>query len=177
MDLDEWLATKTVEIFDELNLLAGCIQHFCTPERCPRMCAGKTYEWKWAVGDGEPVALSAPGYFRACLLWADEKINDTDLFPIDPGVPFPPVFRRNVSVILKRFFRMYAHVYYSHFQQLMEHGADAHLNYNFKHFLYVCREFDLVSLQEMEPLQEMVEGFLRERDQTLRQAREQGMIK
>lgn len=172
VDLDEWIASKCVEIFDELNLLAGCIQHLCTPEMCPKMAAGATYEWLWADGEGgcsgaSAERLNAPDYFKKCLTWADDKINDVNLFPIDPGMLFPEGFRRNVRIIFKRFFRLYAHVYYSHFPDLMEDGAAAHLNYHFKHFLFVTQEFSLIRLSEMDALKEMVDGFMRERDDVI----------
>ena len=78
------------------------------------MSAGSSYKWAWADGERykTPVEMPASQYFETCLRWADDKINDVSLFPVDPGVPFPPSFRKNVSLIFKRFFRLYAHVYY-----------------------------------------------------------------
>jgi hypothetical protein len=39
-------------------------------------------------------------------------------------------------VIFKRLFRVYAHIYHSHFQKIVGLGAEAHLNTCFKHFIY-----------------------------------------
>ncbi len=177
VDESEWLASKIVEIFDELNLLAGCIQHLCTCKTCPKMTAGANFEWLWsASANVEPVCLPAPEYFKTCLVWADDKINDTQLFPIDPHVAFPAAFKKNVSVLFKRFFRLYAHVYYHHFQELVESEAAGHLNYNFKHFLYVGLEFGVLQedQKEMEPLREMVSGFIQERGRILGTTRAEG---
>ena len=45
-----------------------------------------------------------------------------------------------LQVLYKRLFRLYAHVYYSHFDQLRGIGANAHLNTCFKHFVYFIQE-------------------------------------
>lgn len=39
-DLNEWLACNTVDFFNEISLLYGTCQQFCTPETCPVMNAG-----------------------------------------------------------------------------------------------------------------------------------------
>jgi len=50
------------------------------------------------------------------------------------GAPFPPNFRDVVKTILKRLFRVYAHIYHSHFQMIMNLEEVKHLNTCFKHF-------------------------------------------
>ncbi|KAJ0914055.1 putative MOB kinase activator family [Helianthus annuus] len=51
------------------------------------------------------------------------------------GVPFPPNFQDVVKTIFKRLFRVYAHIYHSHFQMIMSLKEEAHLNTCFKHFV------------------------------------------
>lgn len=50
------------------------------------------------------------------------------------GAPFPPNFRDVVKTIFKRLFRVYAHIYHSHFQVIVRLKEEAHLNTCFKHF-------------------------------------------
>jgi MOB kinase activator 1 len=50
------------------------------------------------------------------------------------GAPFPPNFRDVVKTIFKRLFRVYAHIYHSHFQMIVKLKEEAHLNTCFKHF-------------------------------------------
>lgn len=55
------------------------------------------------------------------------------------GTPFPPNFKDVVKTIFKRLFRVYAHIYHSHFQKIVSLKEEAHLNTCFKHFiLFTC---------------------------------------
>ncbi len=51
------------------------------------------------------------------------------------GAPFPLNFRDVVRTIFKRLFRVYAHIYHSHFQKIVSLKEEAHLNTCFKHFI------------------------------------------
>ena len=44
------------------------------------------------------------------------------------GVPFPTDFIERVQNIFKRLFRVYAHIYYCHFERMTALGAEPHLN-------------------------------------------------
>lgn len=56
------------------------------------------------------------------------------IFPIKYDSQYPKKFREQIcSTIYKRFFRIYAHIYHSHFKQIQSLGADAHLNTCFKY--------------------------------------------
>lgn len=161
---DEWLAVKTIEHFNELNLLVGAILDFCTDTSCPMMSAGSfTYAW----ADGEqvktPTNLSAPRYFEHLLMWVDRQLADESFLPVKPGVPFPATYRKGMRVIYKRLFRIYAHIFHSHYKEMMDGDADAHLNHSFKHFIYFIKEFDLVADAELEPMKELVERVLQQR--------------
>lgn len=57
------------------------------------------------------------------------------------GTPFPLNFKEVVKTIFKRLFRVYAHIYHSHFQKIVSLKEEAHLNTCFKHFTlftWVC---------------------------------------
>lgn len=45
------------------------------------------------------------------------------MFPAQFGEPFPPNFMEVVRTIYKRLFRVYAHIYHSHFKQVGWLGA------------------------------------------------------
>lgn len=58
------------------------------------------------------------------------------------GAPFPANFRDVVKTIFKRLFRVYAHIYHTHFQKIVSLKEEAHLNTCFKHFiLFTCVSF------------------------------------
>ena len=61
--------------------------------------------------------------------------------------------------IFRRLFRVYAHIYHSHFNQVCDLGEEAHLNSLFKHFIFFVREFDLVDEKQLEPLKALITRF------------------
>lgn len=73
------------------------------------------------------------------------------------GVPFPKNFLSSAKTILKRLFRVYAHIYHQHFSEVVQLGEEAHLNTSFKHFIYFVQEFSLIDKRELVPLQELID--------------------
>src|SRR5689334_10234962 len=80
------------------------------------------------------------------------------------GHPFPRNFKEVVKVILKRLFRVYAHIYHSHMEKVESLGLKAHLNTCFKHFIYFVDEFKFIESKELEPLKEVIDGLMKPDD-------------
>lgn len=158
-DLNEWVAVNTVDFFNQINMLYGTITEFCTAETCPVMSAGPKYEYHWADGQTikKPIKCSAPKYIDYLMTWVQDQLDDEALFPSKIGVPFPRNFLSIAKTILKRLFRVYAHIYHQHFQHVVSLGEEAHLNTSFKHFIYFVQEFSLIEKRELSPLQELIE--------------------
>jgi len=161
-DLNEWLAVNTVDFFNEISLLYGTITEFCTPATCPVMTAGPQYEYLWAdqVKVKKPIKVSAPEYVDLLMSWVETQLNDEHIFPLQLGTPFPKNFMQLVKVIFKRLFRVYAHIYHSHFQKVVGLGAEAHLNTCFKHFIYFVHEFSLIDPKELQPLKDLIDSLM-----------------
>jgi len=161
-DLNEWVAVNTVDFFNQINMLYGTITEFCTLETCPLMSAGPKYEYHWADGASvkKPIKCSAPEYIDFLMTWVQTQLDDEALFPSRIGVPFPKNFLTVVKTILKRLFRVYAHIYHSHFNRVGDLGEEPHLNTSFKHFIYFVQEFNLVDAKELAPMQELIDRLL-----------------
>ncbi|KAK5777385.1 hypothetical protein PVK06_045352 [Gossypium arboreum] len=161
-DLNEWLAVNTVDFFNQVNLLYGTLTEFCTPENCPTMTAGPKYEYRWADGVQikKPIEVSAPKYVEYLMDWIETQLDDESIFPQKLGAPFPPNFKDVVKTIFKRLFRVYAHIYHSHFQKIVSLKEEAHLNTCFKHFILFTCEFGLIDKKELAPLQELIESII-----------------
>jgi len=161
-DLNEWLAVNTVDFFNEISLLYGTITEFCTPSTCSVMSAGPQYEYLWADGVKvkKPIKVSAPEYVDLLMSWVETQLNDEHIFPLQLGTPFPKNFQAIVRVIFKRLFRVYAHIYHSHFQKIVGLGAEAHLNTCFKHFIYFVHEFKLIDPKELQPLKDLIDSLM-----------------
>jgi len=161
-DLKEWIAVNTVDFFNEINLLYGTISEFCTKEKCPVMSAGASvnYLWRDGVKVKKPIEVSAPEYVDLLMTWAESQLNDETIFPISFGSEYPKNFMPIVKQIYKRFFRVYAHIYHSHFSRIVRVGAEAHLNTCFKHFIFFVKEFKLIDDKETKPLEDLINKIM-----------------
>ena len=65
--------------------------------------------------------------------------------------------KKKVSTIFRRMFRVFGHVYYHHFPQIIEIGQEAYLNSSFKYFFYLVQEFALIDLKDMISLKDLIE--------------------
>ncbi|CAE8637299.1 unnamed protein product [Polarella glacialis] len=159
VDEATWIATQTRTIFEEVVRVVSFIEDICTEETCKTMCAGKCVVYSWAQEDNmKPVRLSAPQYMRQLIDWAHCKLNDEAIMPTNGGA-MPKNLKDNLSQILRRLFRVYAHAYLHHFQPIHDCGAEAHVNCMFKHFLFFVLEFKLVGMEDMLPLAALIKKF------------------
>lgn len=60
---------------------------------------------------------------------------------------------------MKRLFRVYCHIYYSHFEQVVSLSAEPHLNTCFKHFVWFVVHHQLVDSKELAPLEELINNL------------------
>jgi len=161
-DPDEWIAVNSVDFFNQINMLYGTITEFCTEEKCPVMSAGPKYEYHWADGHHvkKPIKCSAPRYIDYLMSWVQDQLDDETIFPSKIGVPFPKNFQSIAKTILKRLFRVYAHIYHVHFAEVIRLQEEAHLNTSFKHFIYFVQEFGLIEKKELAPLAELIDRLV-----------------
>lgn len=157
----EWLALKTIDVFNDTNVMYSIISEYCSEQSCPCMSAGSRYEYMWADRASaefrRPKVVPAKRYVELLMQWVERQVDDAAIFPTAAGVPFPPEFEEVVRNIFRRLFRVYAHVYYSHMDRVQMAGAEPHLNTAFKHFVYTALEFDLIPANERLPLQQKIE--------------------
>lgn len=163
---NEWIAGRTVVLFEELVRMVNVIEDTCTPETCPRMSAGRqlTYEWP-DEQTGETRQLPAIDYMRNLVEYAHVVLSDGKTLPLEGG-PFPDHFMHAMKTLHRRFFRVYAHTYIHHFSDVCAHQGEKHLNFCFKHWLFFVREFDLVSDSDLLPLSQLVQKFEAHADAT-----------
>lgn len=126
------------------------------------MSAGPKYEYRWADGIKvkKPIEVSAPKYVDNLMNWIEAQLDDESIFPRKLGVPFPSNFQDVVKTIFKQLFRVYAHIYHSHFQKIVRLKEEAHLNTCFKHFVLFTSEFRLIDKGELAPLYDLVESIV-----------------
>jgi len=137
-----------VDFFNQITMLYGTVTEFCTEESCSIMSAGPKYEYHWADGltVKKPIKCSAPKYIDYLMSWVQDQLDDETLFPARIGEPFPKNFLLIVKTILKRLFRVYAHVYHTHFDSVVRLSEEAHINTSFKHFICFVQVNELIML-------------------------------
>jgi len=159
-DLSEWVAVNTVDFYNQINMLYGTIQDYCTEESCSIMTAGPKYEYHWSDGTARPIKCSAPKYIDLLMTWVQEQLEDDKIFPETIGVPFPKNFQSICKNILKKLFRVYAHIYHCHFPIIIQLGEEPHLNTSLKHFVYFCNEFNLIEQKQFAPLSDLIDKLI-----------------
>ena len=89
-ELHEWLATNTVDFFNEISLVYGTISDFCTTDNCPQMSAGPKFEYLWKDGKDykTPAKKAAPEYIELLMRWVEEQLNNEEVFPPEGGTLF-----------------------------------------------------------------------------------------
>lgn len=156
-NINEWLAVHVVDFYNQINMLYGTITEFCSPSTCPRMTATSEYEYLWQDSNlSKPVSVSAPKYVESLMIWIQSLLDDENIFPPMINQPFPTQFQSLVKTIMKRLFRVYAHIYCHHFNEVIELGLNTLLNTSFKHFLLFSDEFNLIANKDFGPLQTLV---------------------
>jgi MOB kinase activator 1 len=163
-DRNHWLSVHTVDFYNITNVLYGSVTEFCTEATCPVMSSGQRYEYLWRDGDKYKKAtkVTAPEYVNLLMTWIEKQVNDDQIFPSDDGNAYPDNFEELVKNIFKRLFRVYAHLYYSHFAKIRDLQEESHLNTAFKHFMYFVWEFNLISKEELTPLKELLVNLMGE---------------
>lgn len=76
---------------------------------------------------------------------------------------FPQTFYKDCQGIMKQMFRCYAHLYHGHWEHPFWHlNKHEVLNMCFVHFVTVAKYFKLVADKEMEPMQPLIDIFIKQ---------------
>lgn len=162
-DKNEWLAKNICEFSDELDKLYGTVTEYCTEESCPIMTAGPGFKYLWRENESErPEEVSAPEYIRRLSHWVKMQLDCEEIFPNEMGRPFPDNFEEIVKTLMRRMLRIYTHCYWHH----QEHFRSLHtlhfLNISFSRFVWFAKEFDLIEMEQFEPVRNIVDKILDE---------------
>ncbi|TPX36347.1 hypothetical protein SmJEL517_g01572 [Synchytrium microbalum] len=156
VDLNEWLAVNTFDFFNYTNLFYGSIAEFCTQRDCPVMCAGPGNEYLWVDSQKKSIKLPAQQYVDYVMTQIQNLVDDETIFPTKAGMKFPPDFQNQIRTVFRHLFRVFAHIFHSHYEKILHLSAEGHLNTLFAHFICFGREFDLLDKKELGPMQEFI---------------------
>ena len=176
-NLNEWLSVHVVDFMNEVSLLYGIIAEFDTADKYPVMSAGEfTYKWSDETTK-KPLSVSAPKYVENLFNWIERQLNDEKIFPVDVDKDFPKDFRKRVKHIFSRLFRVYAHIYCSHMRHIEAQHAEKHVNSSMKHFVLFALEFNLLRIQELQPVRKILNKLIGKRIKEVESAAREGKRK
>jgi len=72
---------------------------------------------------------------------------------------FPQQFEQTCRGIYKQMFRVFAHIYHTHFDKILHMSLEAHFNSLFVHFIHFSRTFSLLDQRDIEPLRALIDNF------------------
>jgi len=153
---NEWIATHTIKLFDNLREITIFLSEFCTQETCPSMMGAPNLVFYWVSDRNKKMRPPAPVYIEMVLSWIDKQIKDEGMFPTKYGNQFPPNFKETVRKMFRFFFHVLAHIYYAHFQEVVNFELVPHLNTLFHHYVLFSQHFQLVDCKEMQPLENLI---------------------
>ncbi|CAB3409088.1 unnamed protein product [Caenorhabditis bovis] len=158
-DKNEWLAVNIIDLINQVRMIFGVIcESECTDAKCPQMnVKGKVFNWS---NNGTILNVSAPQYIDLSLTWCQMQTDDETIFPAEIGKNFPDNFEEICQKMMKRLFRVYAHVYHVHSSRFQEIKALPHLNTSFKQFILFANQFDLLNREEKEPLADVIQNLV-----------------
>lgn len=138
----------------------------------------------WTDDHGRKLKCSAPLYFDYAMLYIQDLLTDEDVFPTKAGKEtslrpptrfcrWPPGPSRHLSMsfagsvfptgfiflvqkVFLLFFRTLAHIYWSHYKEMLVLGLHPHLNTLFTHLTLFCRQHALLDPEDTEPLQDLI---------------------
>nr|CAB3263889.1 MOB kinase activator 2 [Phallusia mammillata] len=163
MDLKEWVATQTISLFHNVNLLYGTVSEFCTAETCPVMQGPCQTQYTWVEERGKKLKCTAPQYIDYVMTFCQKCVSNQELFPTKYAQFFADNFFTEIKKVLKFLYHVIAHMYYAHFARLRQLDLHLYLNVVFKHFILFVREYELLDPKETASLDDLVKLMLNEK--------------
>ncbi|KAH9948874.1 Mob1/phocein [Amylocystis lapponica] len=145
----EWVAVNIFDFYQNLNLFYGVLTECCTQQSCPTMAAGPTLNYTWINQDRKSVQLAAPMYIDYVMTWVQNLLDDENVFPTKSGRDFSQSFPGTAKHIYRQLLRVFAHLYYAHYQQILHLRSEPHFNSLFAHFLAFGKEYDMLDIKDV----------------------------
>ncbi|KAH0575472.1 Mob1-like protein [Spironucleus salmonicida] len=156
-DKNEWIALNICEFQAQIQLVVSFIQDECQKQTCEMTAGSYSYTWPATL---RHVKLPASEYIKKAIDENNLLIKNQQMFPLNFSGKFPKDFTKICSIINRRIFRIYAHIYYTHLGCFSDNMVA--LNTYFQHFIMFTQEFELLDQDEMEVLSDVIQDILKE---------------
>lgn len=159
LECREWLALHTIGFFEHVNLIYGTVSEFCTNTSCPDMLGPGPRNYMWMDERGKKSRVSAPQYVDYVMTYIQKTVNDETQFPTKHGNEFPSNFESIIKRVHRLIFHVIAHIYHSHFREVVLLGLHAHLNSLFAHVIEFNIQHNTIENKETEVLQDLIHAL------------------
>jgi MOB kinase activator 1 len=120
-----------IDFYNKIDLLNTSIKSECTEEKCKKMSAGNSIEYAWLDKDSEKyknaTSIPAPLYIKLLQEWIKRQVDLCEKYN-EENNNFPKNFSSLMKKIYTRMYRVFVHIYYTHFNDMKNKGTEAHLN-------------------------------------------------
>jgi serine/threonine protein kinase len=176
--LPKWVMEQAqiqlVDMRNEVQLLFSVMtKECCTPGSCPNLSAGPAFCYSCKAqggldGTGGECQCKIPGGAREQIFTqlqaAERLLADAIAVALskDSGASAtamsPTRFEKTAASSAQLIFEVYAHLYHAHLKHMARFGMTQHLNSCFKRFTHFVLKCGLLQVEEMGPLQGLVQA-------------------
>jgi len=159
VDTKEWIATHTISLFHNINLIYGTISEYCTAETCPLMQGPCQTNYVWVEERGKKLKCTAAQYIDYVMTFCQKSISNQKLFP----TKYASVFEENFEIEMKRIhrflFHVISHLYFAHSVRLLHIQMHHHLNTVFRHFFLITSRHQLLEARDFACLDDLIDAM------------------
>ncbi|KPP66219.1 hypothetical protein Z043_115304, partial [Scleropages formosus] len=150
-----FLYLTAVFFFKNITVISSALSDFCTASTCPTASGPGGVTYYWTDGSGKKVRCSAPLYTDCTLSYVQQLLDDENVFPTRADASFPKGFVFLVQRIFLYMFHTLAHLYGTHFLEVVQLQLHPHLNTLFVHLITFGWEFGLLEAADTQPLEDL----------------------
>jgi MOB kinase activator 1 len=139
---------KSLQVFHNL-----ATTRFCSSESCPILSVGALYEYRWRDPDtGDILSTCAPSYMHLLFDFVDGILKKSELSSISYDC---------AADLLRRTFRVYAHIYHEHYSEISLLGLTAEFEARLNHLSQFLIKTRIMTVKELLPMRTFFSGKLR----------------
>jgi hypothetical protein len=113
-------------------------------------------EFTWTDPQKRTVKLPAPQYIDYVMSWIQNLLDDESVFPTKTGRDFPKESVHIIKQIHRQLYRVFAHIYWNHYDMMLHLRQEGHFNSLFAHFVAFSKEFNLMDVKEMKDMADLI---------------------
>lgn len=153
MDKNEWLATHTLSLFENVNALCGTMSEVCTPVTCPIMSYPGETKAQW-VDDRKKHKYSYPAmqYIDCVMSFCETTSKDEQLFPTKYGNVFSGNFESHCRKVIRLLWHCCGHLYSNHWEQMAVLNLRPQCSIVLAHLHMVAKMYGLLDSKELSML-------------------------